>query len=207
MTIRYGDIKDDFGSGGSNMAPSGVDGTPVVRDILRTALSTSSAPFADQTAMEAGLAADRVDGMSALKLDDYSPWTWQAADTTAADATHIKPTDVGSGAGRWVAEGAALETAAAASVTTRISTSESTTSAASASLTTRISTSESTTSAASASLTTRVSTEESTRSTAAASLTTRVSTEESVRAASITSALTSLNARLTAIESTEALVG
>lgn len=102
MTTRYGDIKDDFGTGGSNMAPSGATGNPVLRDVVRAALGAQSASYADDAALTASKAADRVDGQLAVTLDDYSIWVWKAADATVADGTHIQPTDVGAGAGRWV---------------------------------------------------------------------------------------------------------
>ena len=81
-----------------------------------------------------------------------------------------------------------------ASLTTRVSTEESTRAAADTSLTTRVSTEESARAAADTSLTTRVSTEEVTRATADTSLTTRVSSEETVRASVDTSLLAGINA-------------
>jgi hypothetical protein len=87
-----------------------------------------------------------------------------------------------------------------ASLTTRVSTEESTRASADTSLTTRVSAEESNRTSGDLSLTTRVSTEESTRASADTSLTNRVSTEESTRA----SADTSLTNRVSTEESTRA---
>lgn len=97
------------------------------------------------------------------------------------------------------AAAAQSSTSDGSSLTTRISTEESTRSVAAASLTTRLSTEESTRSTADASLTTRLSTAES----AATSLQTRLSTEESTRA----SQTASLTTRISLAESVEASVG
>jgi hypothetical protein len=78
-------------------------------------------------------------------------------------------------------------TSQATSLTTRVSTEESTRASQATSLTTRVSTEESTRTSADTSLTTRVSTAESTEASTTASLTTRVSTEESTRASQVAS--------------------
>src|SRR5882672_2321302 len=101
-TQRFGDITDNFGSGGSNVVPG--QGVPNMRDGLRAALGSFAPPYADSTAMTASLAKDRVDGQVTVLLSDYTKWTWKAADAAAADSTHVAPTDVGVGAGRWVRE-------------------------------------------------------------------------------------------------------
>lgn len=108
-------VDDEFGAGGIGIAPDGASGassvpqTPPftqaanVRDYFRLFLGSKwSYGYANSTALTNSLAVNRQDGQEARKLDDYSSWIWKAADTTAADANHIKPTDVGSGAGRWV---------------------------------------------------------------------------------------------------------
>ncbi len=100
MTTKLSDIKDGFGSGGANLVPG--QGILSIRDVFRDLLSRTYPPVADTTGLTNSLAADRVDGMTAVKLDDYTGWIWKAADTTAADSTHVAPTDVGAGAGRWV---------------------------------------------------------------------------------------------------------
>ncbi len=97
--IRYGNIKDGFGSGGGNVVPN--QGVPNRRDAFRALLGAIAGAYADTTAMQASLAADRVDGQVVIRLSDYSFWVWKNADATAADATHIKPTDVTNG--RFVA--------------------------------------------------------------------------------------------------------
>lgn len=101
-TPRYGDIADRFGSGGANSAPSGAEGNPTHRNVARSILGAITPQFADTTALTASLAADRVNGQLAVRVSDYSIWVWKPADATAVDATHIAPTDVGVGAGRWV---------------------------------------------------------------------------------------------------------
>jgi hypothetical protein len=105
MTVRFGDVKDNFGSGGANIPPSG-SGTPSMRDVVRQVLGSIASAFADQTAMEAGLARDRVDGQVAMKVDDLSLWAWSASSSASADSTHIQPTDA-TGNGRWVIIGEA----------------------------------------------------------------------------------------------------
>jgi hypothetical protein len=102
MTFNLSDIPDSFGSGGANLVPG--QGVPNLRDVLRDLLSRNAAPVANVAALQATLAANRVDGQRVTTLDTYTSWLWKAADTTAADATHVAPTDVGAGAGRWVAE-------------------------------------------------------------------------------------------------------
>lgn len=103
MTDAFGVI-DSMGSGGSGLAPDGASCKPGddLRSKLRTILAAIFPPYADSTALTASLAKNRADGQGAFKLDDYSLWVWKNADATAADATHIAPTDVGVGAGRWV---------------------------------------------------------------------------------------------------------
>jgi len=103
-TIRYGDIQDTFGAGGANLIPNASGGSPNLRDALRALLLTNGMPYADSTALTASKAADRVDGQTVVKLDDYTRWVWEANDSTIADSFHIQPTDVGSGNGRWVRE-------------------------------------------------------------------------------------------------------
>jgi len=120
--IRYGDIQDQFGSAGANIPPSGAGGTPSLRDVLRVLLDVTGAPYADSTALTASLAKDRVDGQVVVKMDDYTKWTWKAADSTAADTTHIAPTDVGVGDGRWVREDAIEETTGAQGEMQRVTT-------------------------------------------------------------------------------------
>lgn len=100
--VRYGDIKDSFGSGGANVAPGGSAGDPSMRETVRALLGAISASYADSTALTASLAADRVNAQLSVKADDYSLWVWKSTDATSPDANHIRPTDVGSGAGRWV---------------------------------------------------------------------------------------------------------
>ena len=106
-------VSDSFGSGGEGLAPDGATGpfagaasddmpARVLRDHLRALYAATHPPVADATALTATLARNRADGQLVVKLDDYSIWVWKAADATAADATHVKPTDVGSGNGRWV---------------------------------------------------------------------------------------------------------
>jgi hypothetical protein len=103
MSFSVSDISDTFGSGGANIAPG--QGIPNLRDILRDLLSRSAAPVANVAALQATLAANRVAGQEILTLDTSTTWVWKPADTTAVDSTHVAPTDVGGGAGRWVAAG------------------------------------------------------------------------------------------------------
>lgn len=105
MGFQVSDISDTFGSGGSNVPPS--QGIPNLRDLFRQILGVTSAPVANVAALQATLAQDRVDGQQILTLDTYTVWVWKAADATAANATHVAPTDVGGGAGRWVSESSA----------------------------------------------------------------------------------------------------
>lgn len=102
MTVRYGDIKDTFGQGGANIPPAGGGGTPSMRDVLRAALAAHGSAYANVAALQASLAANRVDGQVVVKLDDYTLWVWNAASATAADASHIAPTDLAGGNGRWI---------------------------------------------------------------------------------------------------------
>lgn len=101
MTVRYGDIKGTYGTAGANSSPSGGQGTPSLQDVAKQDLGSWTGNYANTTALQASLAADRVDGQVTVKLDTYDLWVWKAADATAPDATHIKPTDVTNG--RWVA--------------------------------------------------------------------------------------------------------
>jgi hypothetical protein len=101
MSFQVSDIADSFGSGGSNIVPG--QGIPNLRDILRDLLARVAAPVANVAALQATEAEDRVDGQQVTTLDTYTTWVWRAADATAVDGTHIAPTDVGAGIGRWVA--------------------------------------------------------------------------------------------------------
>jgi hypothetical protein len=105
--FKVSDISDTFGSGGANVVP--LQGVPNMRDLFRDILSRLSAPMANVAALQATVAADRIDGQEVVTLDTYTTWVWKAADATAADSTHIAPTDVGAGAGRFVAEAATAE--------------------------------------------------------------------------------------------------
>jgi hypothetical protein len=108
-------IDDEFGVGGIGLAPDGASGassTPQAppftnaanaRDLFRAILGSKWVyGYANSTALTASKAVNRQDGQEVRKLDDYTSWIWKAADTTAADANHIAPTDVLSGPGRWV---------------------------------------------------------------------------------------------------------
>lgn len=101
-------IGDNFGEGGKDLAPDGASG-PVansLREKLRTLFGSIWAGYADTTALTASLAKNRA-AQQVTVLADGSLWIWKPLDSTAADATHIAPTDVGVGAGRWVAFGTA----------------------------------------------------------------------------------------------------
>jgi hypothetical protein len=89
-----------FGSGGANIAPN--QGVPAMGRVLNDLLGRVASPVANVTALQATLAADRVDGQTVLTLDTYTFWVWKATDATAADANHIAPTDLAGGAGRFV---------------------------------------------------------------------------------------------------------
>jgi len=102
MSFNVSDIVDTFGSAGSNVPPN--QGIPNLRDLFRDVLGRLSAPVANVAGLQATLAANRVNGQLILTLDTYTTWVWKASDATAADSTHVAPTDVGAGAGRWVAE-------------------------------------------------------------------------------------------------------
>jgi hypothetical protein len=105
QTINYGDILDSFGSGGANVPPN--QGVPSLRDAIASTLARHHSAVANTTALQATLAKNRVDGQLVVKLDDYSVWAWEAASAAGADSTHVAPTDVGVGAGRWVKQLAA----------------------------------------------------------------------------------------------------
>ena len=98
--INVSAIKDEFGAGGANLVPT--QGIPNLRDILRNLLGRSYAPVSSTAGLTASLAADRVDGMQAVNLADYTTWTWEASSAAATSADVIAPTDVGAGVGRWV---------------------------------------------------------------------------------------------------------
>ena len=102
MTARYGDVKDTFGQGGANIPPGGGGGSPSMRDVVRALLGSIGASYANVAGLQASLATNRVDGQLAIKLDDYTLWVWNATSATAADASHIAPTDLAGGAGRWM---------------------------------------------------------------------------------------------------------
>lgn len=99
-------VSDQLGVGGSLLSPKGgsaPSGHPKdLQALLRLAFSNHYAPYADVAGLTASKAKNRADGQIAIKLDDYSLWVWEAASATAADGTHIAPTDVGVGVGRWV---------------------------------------------------------------------------------------------------------
>lgn len=98
---KYSDVSStSFGSGGAASFPE--PSRVTLPRAVQSLMATHSAPVANTAALTASLAKDRVNGMLAVKLDDYSLWVWKSADATAADATHVAPTDVGAGAGRWV---------------------------------------------------------------------------------------------------------
>jgi len=93
--------EDTFGSGGSNVAPN--QGVPAMGAVLLDIMKRHAKQVASPTALQAIVSADRADGQLILTLDTYTLWAWEPANATAADATHIAPTDVGAGAGRFVA--------------------------------------------------------------------------------------------------------
>lgn len=95
-------IPNRLGEGGAHLAAGKSAGDPGIDEILQGLGGRVGGPYADSTALTASLAENRGDGQLAVKLDDYSIWVWKNASVTAADATHIAPTDVGVGAGRWV---------------------------------------------------------------------------------------------------------
>lgn len=92
----------DFGSGGRSVAPN--QGYPAMGPILYALLQRIGSAVANVAALRATVENDRADGMLVVTLDTYTVWVWKDADTTAADAAHIEPTDTaaGSGAGRFV---------------------------------------------------------------------------------------------------------
>lgn len=99
---KYSDVnRKDFGSGGSAAQPALGNQAGMV-ECTKSLMGTVSAPLADTAALTASLAKDRKDGMLVVLLSDYSIWVWKANSATAADGTHIAPTDVGAGNGRWV---------------------------------------------------------------------------------------------------------
>lgn len=102
-------VNDDLGVGGKDLSPDGASGKPgeALRDLLRKLFAAQAVPVADTTALTNSLAVGRGDGQLVTVLADYSTWVWKAADATVADATHIAPTDVAAGAGRWVKTGGA----------------------------------------------------------------------------------------------------
>lgn len=107
MTTRNAlGIDDNFGSGGTGLSPDGGSGPHVgnnLRDELRVTRGALWTPgYANSAALTASLAANRQRGQLAVKLDDLSVWMWNDTSAAAADATHIAPTDVGAGAGRWI---------------------------------------------------------------------------------------------------------
>lgn len=65
----------------------------------RMALQRILAPVADQTAMQAVQTDDRFDGQVAVKLDDYTVWTFEAGSSAGASSSVIVPD---AGTGRWV---------------------------------------------------------------------------------------------------------
>lgn len=95
-------IPNAIGQGGAHLAATKAAGDPGIDEILQGIGARAGGPYADSAALSASLAENRADGQLAVKLDDYSLWVWKNASVTAADATHIAPTDVGVGAGRWV---------------------------------------------------------------------------------------------------------
>jgi hypothetical protein len=104
-------VDDELGSGGIGLAPDGASGASSttgapanLRDFLRAILGSQWYAYANTTALTASKAINRQDGQLTLKLDDYSLWHWEAG-ATLTDSSHIAPTDVGAGAGRWVAGG------------------------------------------------------------------------------------------------------
>lgn len=101
--FNVSDIDPSFGSGGKNLAPN--QGVPSVPAILKDLLARTMKAAADTTALQATVAADRVDGMLVVTLDTYTVWVWEAGSTATADSSHIEPTDTaaGSGVGRFVA--------------------------------------------------------------------------------------------------------
>ncbi len=90
----------DFGSGGRSLIPN--QGYPAVGPILYALLQRIATAAANVAALQATVENDRADGQLVVTLDTYTLWVWKNADTTAADAAHIAPTDVGAGAGRFV---------------------------------------------------------------------------------------------------------
>lgn len=107
-------VADDFGYGGSGLTDDGnppIAGQPVtnLRDFLRQMLAAYWSPgYANAAALTASKAINRANMQVATKLDDGSIWQFNAASTAAVDGTHLKPTDVGSGAGRWIQLDAAV---------------------------------------------------------------------------------------------------
>lgn len=99
-------IDDNFGAGGDGLAPGGSAGPRTglsLRDQIRSMLGGFWAPgYANATALTASLAKNRQRGQLTVKLDDLSIWMWNDTSVAAADGTHIAPTDVGGGAGRWI---------------------------------------------------------------------------------------------------------
>jgi hypothetical protein len=97
-------VSDQLGSGGTGLAPTGSgpsNGLPVLRDLLRSLFGAVFTPYASTAAMQASLAKNRADGQLVVRLSDYSLWCFEAGSSAAAGATVIKPTDVGSGTGRF----------------------------------------------------------------------------------------------------------
>lgn len=100
-------VSDQLGVGGTGISPQGSSGPAKgladLQTLLRNLLASIWQPYASTGALTASLALNRSDGQVALRLSDYSLWTWEAASVAGASATVIVPTDVGAGAGRWVA--------------------------------------------------------------------------------------------------------
>jgi len=93
--------EDTFGSGGANVAPN--QGVPAMGAVLLDIMKRHAKQVANPTALRAIVAADRADGQLIVTLDTYTLWTWEPASAVAADSTHVAPTDVGAGVGRYVA--------------------------------------------------------------------------------------------------------
>lgn len=91
---------DSFGSGGANLVPG--QGIPSAGAVLLDLLKRIGRAVANTAGLQATKAADRFDGALVITLDTYTLWVWESGNATAADGTHIQPSDV-SGNGRFVA--------------------------------------------------------------------------------------------------------
>lgn len=102
--VRFGDVdQKNFGSGGANYAPGKATGSPTAVDVLASLLASVAVAYANAAGLTSSLAKHRVDGQIAITLDTYTLWVWENASAAAADSTHVAPTDLSGGAGRWVA--------------------------------------------------------------------------------------------------------